>query len=35
MNFMENAGPLNITIETAGGNDHATVTQLITNVYLK
>lgn len=35
MNYIENSESLNITIESAGGNDHPTVSQLITNVYLK
>ena len=35
MNYIENSESLNITIEPAGGNDHPTVSQLITNVYLK
>lgn len=35
MTYIENAESLNITIEPAGGNDHPTVSQLITNVYLK
>ncbi|WP_299335870.1 anti-sigma factor [uncultured Psychroserpens sp.] len=35
MNYIDNAESLNITIEPAGGNDHPTVSQLITNVYLQ
>lgn len=35
MNYIEHAESLNITIEPAGGNDHPTVSQLVTNVYLK
>nr|WP_321237093.1 anti-sigma factor [uncultured Psychroserpens sp.] len=35
MNYIDNTESLNITIEPAGGNDHPTVSQLITNVYLK
>ncbi|WP_435412309.1 anti-sigma factor domain-containing protein [Psychroserpens mesophilus] len=35
MNYIENSESLNITIEPAGGNDHPTVSKLITNVYLK
>lgn len=34
MTYIENAESLNITIEPAGGNDHPTVEQLITNIYL-
>ena len=34
MTYIENAESLNITIEPAGGNDHPTVSQLVTNVYL-
>lgn len=34
MNYIANAESLNITIEPAGGNDHPTVSNLITNVYL-
>ena len=34
MNYIDNAESLNITIEPAGGNDHPTVSQLITNIYL-
>ena len=34
LNYIDNAESLNITIEPAGGNDHPTVEQLITNVYL-
>lgn len=35
MNYIDNAESLNITIEPAGGNDHPTVSQLVTNVYLR
>jgi hypothetical protein len=35
MNYIDNAESLNITIEPLGGNDHPTVSQLITNIYLK
>lgn len=35
MQYIDNAESLNITIEPAGGNDHPTVAQLISNVYLK
>lgn len=35
MNYIDNAASLNITIEPAGGNDHPTVSQLISNVYLE
>ncbi|MFK7780901.1 anti-sigma factor domain-containing protein [Psychroserpens sp.] len=35
MNYIENSESLNITIEPAGGNNHPTVSRLITNVYLK
>lgn len=35
MNYIENSESLNITIEPAGGNDHPTVSKLITNTYLK
>lgn len=35
MNYIDHAESLNITIEPAGGNDHPTVSQLVTNVYLK
>lgn len=35
MNYIDNAKSLNITIEPAGGNDHPTVSQLVTNVYLR
>lgn len=34
MSYIENAESLNITIEPAGGNDHPTVSRLVTNVYL-
>ncbi|MFD2561187.1 anti-sigma factor [Aquimarina rubra] len=34
MKYIDNAESLNITIEPAGGNDHPTVEQLISNVYL-
>lgn len=34
MSYIDNAESLNITIEPAGGNDHPTVSQLISNVYL-
>tara|TARA_R110000868_G_scaffold268603_2_gene527790 strand:- start:562 stop:1338 length:777 start_codon:yes stop_codon:yes gene_type:complete len=34
MNYINNAESLNITIEPAGGNDHPTVSRLVTNVYL-
>lgn len=34
MKYIDNAASLNITIEPAGGNDHATVENLIANVYL-
>ncbi len=34
MTYIENAESLNITIEPAGGNDHPTVANLISNVYL-
>jgi anti-sigma-K factor RskA len=35
MTYIDKAESLNITIEAAGGNDHPTVSQLITNVYLR
>lgn len=35
MTYIDHAESLNITIEPAGGNDHPTVSQLVTNVYLK
>ncbi|MEL6812552.1 MAG: anti-sigma factor [Bacteroidota bacterium] len=35
MTYIDNAESLNITIEPAGGNDHPTVEQLISNVYLE
>ncbi|AXG71160.1 anti-sigma-K factor rskA [Kordia sp. SMS9] len=34
LQYIDEAESLNITIEPAGGSDHATVTQLVTNVYL-
>lgn len=34
MNYIDHAESLNITIEPAGGNNHPTVSQLVTNVYL-
>ncbi|EDP95334.1 anti-sigma factor [Kordia algicida OT-1] len=34
LNYIDKATSLNITIEPAGGSDHATVSQLVTNVYL-
>ena len=34
MNYIDEATSLNITIEPAGGSEHATVSQLVTNVYL-
>ncbi|MCA0133700.1 anti-sigma factor [Winogradskyella alexanderae] len=34
MNYIDQAESLNITIEAAGGNDHPTVSRLVTNVYL-
>lgn len=34
MTYIDNAESLNITIEPAGGNDHPTVANLISNVYL-
>ncbi|MGS2727111.1 anti-sigma factor domain-containing protein [Psychroserpens sp. BH13MA-6] len=34
MNYIENAESFNITIEPAGGNDHPTVSRLISNIYL-
>lgn len=34
MNYIDNAESLNITIEPKGGNDHPTVSRLVTNVYL-
>jgi len=34
MKYIPNASSINITIEPAGGNDHATVEQLISNVIL-
>ncbi|WP_299224625.1 anti-sigma factor [uncultured Psychroserpens sp.] len=35
MTYIDDAESLNITIEPSGGNDHPTVSQLITNVYLR
>ncbi|WP_422105364.1 anti-sigma factor [Winogradskyella sp.] len=35
MAYIDHAESLNITIEPAGGNDHPTVEQLVTNVYLQ
>ena len=35
LNYIENSESLNITIEPAGGSDHPTVSNLITNIYLK
>jgi len=35
MQYIDNAESFNITIEAAGGNDHPTVEQLISNVYLE
>jgi len=35
MQYIDKAESFNITIEQAGGNDHPTVEQLISNVYLK
>jgi anti-sigma-K factor RskA len=35
MAYIDRAASLNITIEPAGGNDHPTVSRLITNVYLQ
>ncbi|WP_420573319.1 anti-sigma factor [Kordia sp.] len=34
LEYIDAATSLNITIEPAGGSDHATVTQLVSNVYL-
>lgn len=34
MTYIDHAESLNITIEPSGGNDHPTVSQLVTNVYL-
>lgn len=34
MTYIDHAASLNITIEPAGGNDHPTVSRLITNIYL-
>lgn len=34
MTYIDHAESLNITIEPAGGNDHPTVSKLITNIYL-
>ena len=33
--YIDHAESLNITIEPAGGNDHPTVSRLVTNVYLR
>ena len=35
MAYIDHAESLNITIEPAGGNDHPTVSRLVTNVYLR
>ena len=35
MAYIDDAASLNITIEPAGGNDHPTVSRLVTNVYLR
>ncbi|NRA93726.1 MAG: anti-sigma factor [Psychroserpens sp.] len=35
MNYIDHSESLNITIEPAGGSDHPTVSQLITNIYIK
>ena len=35
MAYIDDAESLNITIEPAGGNDHPTVSRLVTNVYLR
>jgi anti-sigma-K factor RskA len=35
MTYIDHAESLNITIEPAGGNDHPTVSRLVTNVYLR
>lgn len=35
MAYIEHVESLNITIEPAGGNDHPTVSRLVTNVYLR
>ncbi|MEY8848440.1 anti-sigma factor [Psychroserpens sp. XS_ASV72] len=35
MNYIENSESLNITIEPAGGSDHPTVSNLITNIYIR
>ncbi|WP_081817363.1 anti-sigma factor [Leeuwenhoekiella sp. MAR_2009_132] len=35
MNYIDKATSLNITIEPAGGNDHPTVSRLVSNVYLR
>jgi len=35
MTYIENSESLNITIEPSGGNDHPTISNLITNVYLQ
>ena len=34
VNYIDNAASINITIEPAGGSDHATVANLLTNAYL-
>ena len=34
MTYIDHAESLNITIEPAGGNDHPTVSKLITNIYM-
>jgi len=34
LQYIDKAASLNITIEPVGGSDHATVSQLVTNVYL-
>lgn len=34
LNYIDKATSINITIEPAGGSDHATVSQLVANVYL-
>ena len=35
MTYIEHAESLNVTIEPVGGNDHPTVSRLVTNVYLR
>jgi anti-sigma-K factor RskA len=35
MTYIEHAESLNVTIEPLGGNDHPTVSRLVTNVYLR